>query len=150
MTWGATNNSFSSKLFQKYYHSDNIFLLGCYLYTYTPSPRQRDIPLLRRRDIPLFRGRNWPCSFCLIDLLRIRACQRVHVVKAVVQTLSLFYYFKNSFTENALAVWWNTKQKYDIMLTNVISDVYFLFLRPVHIVPSSLSSATIDVANSCY
>ena len=44
---------------------------------------KNDIPLLRRRDIPLFRGRNEPCSVCLIDLLRIRACQRVHVVKAV-------------------------------------------------------------------
>ena len=58
------------------------------IYIHTPSTRQRlvyknDIPLLRRRDIPLFRGRNYPCSVCLIDLLRIRDCQRVHVVKAV-------------------------------------------------------------------
>ena len=44
---------------------------------------KNDIPLLHRRDIPLFRGRNQPCSVCLIDLLRILACQRVHVVKAV-------------------------------------------------------------------
>ena len=35
----------------------------------------------------------------------------------------------------------------DLMLANVINDVYFLFPRPVHIVPSSLSSATVDVAN---
>ena len=33
------------------------------------------------------------------------------------------------------------------MLANVISDVYFLFPHPVHIAPSSLSSATIEVAN---
>ena len=57
-------------------------------YTYTPSSRQRlayknDIPLLRRLDVPLLRGRNYPCSVCLIDLLRIHACQRVHVVKVV-------------------------------------------------------------------
>ena len=39
------------------------------------------------------------------------------------------------------------KTKYDIMLANVINDVYFLFPRPVHIAPSSLSSATINVAN---
>ena len=36
--------------------------------------------------------------------------------------------------------------KYDIMLANVIIDAYFLFTRQVHIVPSSLSGATIDVA----
>ena len=35
----------------------------------------------------------------------------------------------------------------DIMLANVNSDLYFLFLRPVHIAPSSLSSATVDVVN---
>ena len=51
---------------------------------------KNDIPLLRRRDIPLFRGRNYPCSVRLIDLLRILACQRVHVVK-VVGLKFLFY-----------------------------------------------------------
>ena len=50
---------------------------------YIPLLRTRDIPLLRRRDIPLFRGRDYPCSVGLIDLLHNRACQCVHVVKAV-------------------------------------------------------------------
>ena len=44
---------------------------------------KNDIPLLRRRDIPLFRGHDIPCSVGLIDFLRIRDCQHVHVVKAV-------------------------------------------------------------------
>ena len=44
---------------------------------------KNDIPLLRRHDIPLFRERNYPCSDGLIDLLHIRACQRIHVVKVV-------------------------------------------------------------------
>ena len=41
---------------------------------------KNDILLLHRRDIPLLRRRD---TVCLIDLLCIRACQRVHVVKAV-------------------------------------------------------------------
>ena len=58
------------------------------MYVYTPSTRQRlvyknDILLMCRHDILLFRGRDCPCSVGLIDLLRIRACQRVHIVKAV-------------------------------------------------------------------
>ena len=52
---------------------------------------KNDIPLLRRRDIPLFRGRDYPCSVGLIDLLHNRACQHVHVVKAV----SSKYFFYN-------------------------------------------------------
>ena len=60
---------------------------------------KNDIPLFRR----LFHGRDYPCSVGLIDLLRIRACQRVHVVKAVGSKFVSFINLKNRFTENALA-----------------------------------------------
>ena len=50
-----------------------------------------DIPLLRRRDVSQFRVRDYPCLVGLIDLLRIRACQHVHVVKAVGSKFVFFY-----------------------------------------------------------
>ena len=53
-----------------------------------------------------------PCSVGLIDFLRFCACQHVHIVKAV-------------------------GSKFVSFIT-VISDVYFIFPRPVHNVPSSL------------
>ena len=54
-----------------------------------PLLHRRGILLLGMRDIPLFRGRSYPRSVCLIDLLRIIACQRIDVVKAVGFKLSL-------------------------------------------------------------
>ena len=57
-----------------------------------------------KNDIPLFCGHDYPCSVGLIDLLRIRVCQHVHVVKVVGSKFVSFKHFKNSFTENALAV----------------------------------------------
>ena len=49
---------------------------------------KNDLSMLRRHDISLFRECD-PCSVGLIDLLRIRAYQRVYVVKLVGSNLSL-------------------------------------------------------------
>ena len=41
------------------------------------------IIMIDRRDILLLHRRDYHCSVGLMDLLRIRACQQVHVVKVV-------------------------------------------------------------------
>ena len=49
-------------------------------------------------------GVIYPYSVAFIDLLHIRACQRVYFVKAVSQRFLSFITFQKKFTDNALAV----------------------------------------------
>ena len=76
--------------------------------TYTPSTRQRQgfrnyIPLLHRRDNPYFVGMIYPCSVGLVDILRIRVCQHIHVVKEV-DSKFVYNIFKMVLQKNASSV----------------------------------------------